>query len=229
MNHLSGRLLRELYVLVLLFCGAWLAMQALRHTGWYKQRLYAQLLTGDPRHQVMAAASLVQLEAEKELLAALKADTSETRETARRALEYLWFNSAGDEAFRLLQAAHEAAERDDHENALEILDRLTKQFPRFAEGWNRRAAVHWQRGESAKSMADCQRALALNPNHYGAWQGLGLCRLQQGEVAEACRCLGAALRILPHDPGTLEALERCKELLQSPPERGRRGMSPDLI
>ena len=133
------------------------------------------------------------------------------------ATEYLWFNTAGDKAYKLLQEAYQAAEADENEKALEVLDRLTRQFPKFAEGWNRRAAVYWQMGQWAKSRADCERALALNPYHYGAWQGLGLARLQEGDVAEACRCLSAALRILPHDPATREALQRCEELRRSRP------------
>lgn len=215
--------------MILLFCGAFLAMQALRHTGWYKQRLSAQLLSGDHRQQVMAAAALVQLGAEQQLLDALKLNQPEAREVARRALEYLWFNAAGDEAYQLLQAAHQAAEKEDWKQALAILNRLTGTFPKFAEGWNRRAAVHWQMGECAESLADCERTLALNPHHYGAWQGLGICRLQEGDVAEACRCLRAALKIIPHDEATRETLRRCEELRRTYPGRDPRGKTADLI
>jgi tetratricopeptide (TPR) repeat protein len=94
--------------------------------------------------------------------------------------------------------------------------------PRFAEGWNQRASVLWQMGQYEKSIRDSERAVTLNPNHYGAWQGMGVCRLKLGEIVEACRCLRAALKIVPYDTPTREALESCEQLLQkrSPaPER----------
>jgi len=42
---------------------------------------------------------------------------------------------------------------------------------------------------------------------------MGICRLHLGEISEACRCLRAALKILPHDEPTQEALRKCEELL----------------
>ena len=57
-------------------------------------------------------------------------------------------------------------------------------------------------------------ALELNPNHYGAWQGMGVCRIKLGDIREACRCLRAALKILPYDEPTRNALKNCEELLR---------------
>ena len=59
-----------------------------------------------------------------------------------------------------------------------------------------------------------ERALKLNPNHYGAWQGLGVCQLKLGDLAGACKSLRAALGIAPHDKSTRESLEHCEELLR---------------
>ena len=64
-------------------------------------------------------------------------------------------------------------------------------------------------------MADCRRALALNPQHYGAWQGIGICHLNMGDVEEACRSLRSALKIIPHDPATRQSLRECEELLRT--------------
>ena len=69
----------------------------------------------------------------------------------------------------------------------------------------------------AAEKEDFQTALALNPHHYGAWQGIGVCRMQLGDVAEACRCLRAALKIIPHDDTTRRCLEKCEELLRAMP------------
>ena len=163
------------------------------------------------------------------MLRALKSDSAEVRDLARRALEYLWFNAAGEEAYQLTQSAFQASEKGDRAGALKILNRLVERYPKFAEGWNRRASVHWELGAYDKSIADSERALALNPNHYGAWQGIGVCRLKQGDVAEACRCLRAALRIAPHDRVTRDSLRRCEELLRTRPEPRRDTKPMDLI
>src|SRR3989442_1433766 len=171
------------------------------------------MLAGSESQRLRAASMLVQLGGQKQLIQALQVNEPAPREVAKKALEYLWFNAAGPDAFRLVQAAYRAAEQDDLNNALALLDGVVRKYPDFAEGWNQRASVFWRMGDYEKSIADSRRALALNPNHYGAWQGLGVCQLKLGDVAEACRCLRAAQKLLPHDAPTGKALKDCEELL----------------
>src|SRR5262245_55722661 len=135
-----------------------------RRTTFFKQRLYHQLLAGNPDQKLHAASVLASIGAEPELLRALQETEPEVHTMAKRALEHLWFHAAGLEAFKMMETAYQAAENEDHTNALRILDHLTHQYPRYAEGWNRRAAVLWQMQEYEKSMADCERVLKLNPN-----------------------------------------------------------------
>jgi tetratricopeptide (TPR) repeat protein len=200
-----------------------------RQTNWHKERLYRQLLSGNPRQQLRAASALAHLRAESYLLTALKSDTPAVRDLGRRALEHVWFNSGGPEAYDLTQAAFHAVEREDFQQALNILNRLIREFPNFAEGWNRRASVYWQMGQYEKSMQDCEKALFLNPNHYGAWQGIGICQLQMGEISEACRSLRAALKIIPYDGATRRSLQQCEELLRVFPHPSKKVKTIDLI
>ena len=226
MKRSLARLLRYAYLLLVAVCGAYLGLHIVRQTGWYKDRLYHILVTGGAKEQLHAASALAQLNAQEHLLRAMKAEAPAVHDLARRALEHLWFNAAGDEAYQLTQAAYKAAGEEKFDDALSILNRLTSKYPKFAEGWNRRASVYWQMGDWEKSIADCERTLALNPNHYGAWQGIGICHLQLGNVAEACRSLRAALRIAPHDAPTRNSLHRCEELLRmypNPLTKPRRG------
>ena len=152
------------------------------------------------------------------------------RVVARKALEFMWFNAAGEEAYHLTERAYKAAEKAEYKDALQLLNLLVEKFPTFAEGYNRRASVYWELGEYAKSIADSEQALKLNPNHYGAWQGIGVCRLKMGDVAEACRCLRAALKIVPYDSVTLQSLQRCEALLrEKPASREDKRSNVDII
>jgi tetratricopeptide (TPR) repeat protein len=209
-------LLRAVYIALIAGCSVFLTLHFFQRSSWYQQHLYKQLLGGNEAQRLRAASTLVQLGGQKHLLEAMKADQPDARAVAKKALEYLWFNAAGPKAFGLTQAAYHAAERREFGEALALLDRLTREYPNFAEGWNQRASVLWQMGEYRKSIKDSEHAIELNPNHYGAWQGMGVCRLKLGEIPAACRCLRAALKILPHDTATREALEKCEELLPKP-------------
>jgi tetratricopeptide (TPR) repeat protein len=213
-------LFRATYTVLITACLSFVALHFAQRTDWYKKYLYKQLLAGNETQQLRAASTLVHLGGQQQLLDAIRADQPSARAVARKALEYLWFNAGGPEAYRLTQAAYDASEQREFEKALALLNTLIAKFPRFAEGWNQRASVFWQLGEYEKSINDSQHALALNPNHYGAWQGIGVCRLKQGDVRDACRCLRAALKILPYDEPTRDALKSCEELLRkNPPAR----------
>jgi len=176
--------------------------------------MYKRLVSGSEKQRVHAASALVYVRAEPQLLAALKLDEKKTRDLAKKALEFSWFTAAGEKAQDNLQEAAEAIGEERYQEALEILNRLTSKYPTFAEAWNQRAAVYWKLGRHEESILDCERTLVLNPNHYGAWQGMGVCKLHLGEVSEACRCLREALKILPHDEATQDALRKCEDLLR---------------
>jgi tetratricopeptide (TPR) repeat protein len=126
----------------------------------------------------------------------------------------LWFHEAGSDAFRRAQSADRAVQQQKFSDALIILNRTTAEYPRFAEGWNRRAILYWEMGRYEQSLADCKRVVALNPNHFGAWQGMGLCQLQLGELDAAVRSLRVALKINPYNRSLQETLRRCEELLR---------------
>jgi tetratricopeptide (TPR) repeat protein len=208
--------IRAVCIAVVLVCGLLAGDHFLQRSAWNKHRLYQQLLWGTAREQMRAASALAQFGGQRELLEALKGGPPDARSLAQKALEYLWFHAAGPEALRLTQAAYDAADHRDFEKALALLDHVVKQFPDFAEGWNQRASVHWQMGAYQKSIDDSNQAIVLNPNHYGAWQGLGVCWLKLGDLTEALRSLRQAVKIVPHDAATRDALEKCEKLQRKP-------------
>jgi len=213
-NRFFTPLLRRLYVLVAAFVIVYGAFWFGQYTHWNKERLYRRLLSGSREEKIRAAFDLAWLGGQDQLLHALKSSSEHVRAIAVDSLWSLWFHSAGGDAFRRAQSADRAVQQQKYSDALAILNRTTAEYPRFAEGWNRRAILFWEMGQYEQSLADCKRVVALNPNHFGAWQGMGLCQLQLGEVEAAISSLRAALKINPYDRGLRETLRRCEELLR---------------
>jgi len=136
--------------------------------------------------------------------------------------------AAGREAYQTMQAAYREAEQEQYETSISILNSLVEQYPGYAEGYNQRAAVYWQLGRREESILDSEKTLSLNPHHYGAWQGLGIGLLHAGDLAEAVRCFRSALRIIPYDQATRDALLRCEDMVRVFPSATRPG-GPQVI
>ncbi|HEY9807607.1 MAG TPA: tetratricopeptide repeat protein, partial [Candidatus Obscuribacterales bacterium] len=79
-----------------------------------------------------------------------------------------------------------------------VLTQLTQDLPDFAEAWNRRAVLYYIQGKYRKSLADCQQVVQLNPIHFGALHGIGLCHVALGEYREAIPAFRHALEIQPY-------------------------------
>ena len=47
------------------------------------------------------------------------------------------------------------------------------------------------------SIADCEEVVRLNPYHFGALSGQGLCHTALGQLREAARCFRRALALHP--------------------------------
>ena len=95
----------------------------------------------------------------------------------------------------------------DYPLALDYLDRITTLKPDFAEGWNKRATVYFLLEDYAKSIADIQKTLALEPRHFGALSGLGMILSSLGEKLRAIDAYKQALAVDPHLDKVREAME----------------------
>ena len=99
------------------------------------------------------------------------------------------------------------------------LDALIRRAPRFAEAYNQRAIVSYRTGAYARSIADCDRTLRLNPYHFGAASGMAQCFMKQKKLRAALRSYRRANRINPRLDGVRQTIESLEKILG---EEGKR-------
>ncbi len=214
MRRFLSPLCLRLYAFLAVFLVVFHAWPHALRSEWNRERLYRQLLAGTDRERIAAAGQLVAWGGEDQLLKALQSDSASVRTVAISALFDLWAAQEGDEAAFLLQVASNSLERKNLQGALNHLTRLTRAHPFFAEGWNRRATLLWQLGQVEQALADCRKAVLLNPEHFAAWQGMGLCQVRLGDLPAAIRSFQQALKLIPHDRQTQRYLRWAEETRQ---------------
>ncbi|WP_246748874.1 hypothetical protein [Rhizobium setariae] len=97
--------------------------------------------------------------------------------------------------------------------ALDFLDLVTLIDPEYAEGWNRRATVHYLMGNIPKAMADTAHVLALEPRHIGALAGLAGMLNDGGRDAQSLLAWQQYLEYYPADrDAQKEALDLINKL-----------------
>ncbi len=114
-----------------------------------------------------------------------------------RAIQTLWLRSGSPTADLLMKQAADAMEKQQFGAALIILDTVVELNPDYAEGWNRRATLHFMRGDYTSSLSDIDQVLALEPRHFGALSGQGAILKENGEGRKALRALRRARQVYP--------------------------------
>jgi tetratricopeptide (TPR) repeat protein len=108
------------------------------------------------------------------------------------------WNRSGSASIDLMMTwSQTAMEAKDFDVALDFLDQVVTMRPAYAEGWNRRATVHFMMQNYAKSMADISRTLELEPRHFGALAGMGQILKSTGRNDLALQAWQRVLDIYP--------------------------------
>jgi tetratricopeptide (TPR) repeat protein len=108
-----------------------------------------------------------------------------------------WNNSESASINLLMQWSQEAMDKQKFPVALDFLDQVVVLKPTYAEGWNRRATLHFMMNNYSKSMADIDKTLQLEPRHFGALAGMGHIFLALERKELALRAYERALNVYP--------------------------------
>ena len=119
----------------------------------------------------------------------------------------IWTESDDDSVQSLMSEGLAAMSENRLKVALGLFDRIVVQAPDFAEGWNKRATVHFLLGNLLQSITDVEKTLALEPRHFGALSGLGQIYLLLGDESGALNAFEQALAMHPHLGGARAAVD----------------------
>jgi tetratricopeptide (TPR) repeat protein len=146
------------------------------------------------------------------LFATLKSSSdAEAAKAAEDDIIKLWLESGSDTVDLLMGWTLAAIEEKNYALALDYLDRIIVMKPDYAEGWNKRATVHFLVDDYSKAIADIERTLSLEPRHFGALSGLGTIMRDIGQNERAMTAYRRALDVDPHLENVKEALDEIEK------------------
>ena len=123
------------------------------------------------------------------------------------AIEKLWLYAGSDTIGLLMDRAATAITAKDPDKALHFLDAVVDLSPDYAEGWNRRAYVHYLRNDVERMVGDLRRCLALEPNHFRALEGLAQIMRETGQKKAALKAYEKLLEINPNSTNAKDAIK----------------------
>ena len=147
---------------------------------------------------------------EKELLQDLLSENAQLRQTATKALWGLWFSQAGEKAESRIHTGTKQMDRRQYELAQQEFENLVMDYPKFAEAHNKLATVLYMQEKYVQSIRECEITLEMNPNHFGAWNGLGLCHYRLAHYQKAIESFNTALTLQPYADFNKVYIAKCR-------------------
>ena len=148
------------------------------------------------------------------LLAALRDDADIIRGVAEQSIWGIWMRANDTAVDHRFQVGMSMVEQKDYAKAKAMLTEVIAMRPDFAEGWHRRGEVFVLLDDWDSAALDFQKALEINPNHFGALEGLGHCRLNRDDPKAAVEYFRRAIELNPNLWDVYEALERAQAKLE---------------
>jgi tetratricopeptide (TPR) repeat protein len=129
----------------------------------------------------------------------------------------LWSRSGDAEVDALMERGQDEVASRDFDAAVATYSEVIRRKPAFAEGWNKRATVHYLAGDLTRSLADCDEVMKRKPRHFGALSGYGQIYFQQERYDKAIEFWRRALEANPNMEGleaNIETAERLRARLR---------------
>ena len=117
-----------------------------------------------------------------------------------------WMRSGSATVDLMMAWAARAAQSGDHGVAFDYLDQIILIVPDYAEAWNRRATLHFIRGDYDRSIEDIEETLQREPRHFGALLGLGQIMMRRGDLERAREAFEETLAVYPANRAAQDAL-----------------------
>jgi len=135
------------------------------------------------------------------------ADDEDAAKAISDAIERVWLHSGSATIDVLMERSIKAMTQKNVDLALKLLDAVVDLAPDYTEAWNRRAFVHFVRKDTERALGDLRRALALDPNHFKALDGLAQILREIGQKKPALKAFRQLLDIHPYWAGAKEAVD----------------------
>ena len=147
---------------------------------------------------------------EKELLQDLLSENAQLRQTATKALWDLWLSQAGEKSESRILTGNKHMDKGQYELAQQEFENLVMDYPKFAEAHNKLATVLYMQEKYVQSIRECEITLEMNPNHFGAWNGLGLCHFRLAHYQKAIESFNTALTLQPYADFNKVYIAKCR-------------------
>ena len=126
-------------------------------------------------------------------------------------IERIWRLPGGDTVNLLVDRASNAANTNNADLALKLLDSAVDLAPDYAEAFSRRAFVYYMKGDTERAVGDLRRVLALEPNHFKALEGIAKILQESGQKKGALKALEELVKVNPLSPGAKTSIEILKK------------------
>jgi tetratricopeptide (TPR) repeat protein len=113
----------------------------------------------------------------------------------------IWIDHRDDYASERMSAACQAMAAGARDLARPILDELVRDYPEWAEAWNKRATLEFLERNDSDSLSDITKTLQLEPRHFGAILGFAQICLRNKRIPEAKAAFQIAMELNPHIVG----------------------------
>ena len=174
-----------------------------------KTALELALKDGVPKNAVKRAEVRDNLYA----LLATAADKKQSQKVLA-ALSNLYLTSGSPTIDLLLKRGIKSINSKKLDGSLKFLDAVIDLAPDYAEGWNRRAYVYYQKNQFQRAAGDLRRVLALDPSHFRALEGLGSILREIGDDKGALKVFEKLVEVHPFWKGTDSVYKELKQKVE---------------